>query len=662
MFKPMACWRASLVAVLGGLPVTEACTMIAVGKDASALGAPMVGHSEDSGARTNDVRLVRVPRKQWPEGSMRPLYVFDSGYPRIVDGARSPDYAAVDGQETSTPLGYIPQVLETYGYWDTDYGVHNEVGLVIGESTCTAMTVGWPANVPYGYNKVGIAELSKIALERCATARCAAQTMGDLAVEHGFYSEDSASPEKPGYSGSSECLGLADATGELWVFNVLTGKNNASAIWAAQRMPSNAVVSIANSFTIRELDLNNSDDFLHSPNVTAFAEEMGWWSPSEAIVPGIFDFFSAYGYTPGAMGEPVFPPNVADLLSYYSGRRMWRIYSLLSPEEGAKLDPNKPNLPKTRGAHPAWVPAPAGSVTLGMVMAAYRDHYEGTDYDLTQGFAAGPFGNPNRGPVENHAVGMWERAISMYRTTWSFVNVARPDGRSLLWFGYDAPHSTVYLPFYGAATTNGPEGYHTHDGTMSKFSRALAYWPFNIIASFEDINYRLINADVRARAIAMESEALQQINSWEAQVASLDTDAALAVLSSNCDAFVEAKVAEWWDFAFSLFAKFGRMVVTYNDTDSGESMAGWAYPEWWANSAAVGYSTWTPSGPFHGVDDCLPSSNSQLSASKLTGSSRIFVAVGAFLAFLGMAVGLYAAGLRQGRQEKHVLESYMALP
>merc|ERR1711937_685745 len=69
--------------------------------------------------------------------------------------------------------------------------------------------------------------------------------------------------------------------------------------------------------------------------------------------------------------------------AYYSGRRMWRIFSLLSPEEGAKLDPNMKHLPHTLG-YPASVPAPKASVTPRMVMEVHRDHYEGTPYDLTK--------------------------------------------------------------------------------------------------------------------------------------------------------------------------------------------------------------------------------------------------------------------------------------
>jgi hypothetical protein len=43
-------------------------------------------------------------------------------------------------------------------------------------------------------------ELSYIAMERCKTSRCAVQTMGDLAVQHGFYGAGDYS------EGSSESL------------------------------------------------------------------------------------------------------------------------------------------------------------------------------------------------------------------------------------------------------------------------------------------------------------------------------------------------------------------------------------------------------------------------------------------------------------------------
>jgi len=315
--------------------------------------------------------------------------------------------------------------------------VQNEKGLSIGESTCTAKTVGWPAtpDKPYGYNRAGIEDLSKIALERCATAQCAVDLMGSIAVEQGFYSADSGDPAKPDYSDSAEALVLADPQ-EVWIFNVMTGPKNASAIWAAQRIPSDHVAAVGNSFTIREIDFQDPDTFRYSPGVTKLAEDQGWWKAED----GPFDFFRAYGYTPeveNAANEAA-AEVLKQTLSFYSGRRMWRIFSLLSPEEGAKLDPNKGNLPETKDPYPASVAAPRKSITAQMVMKVLRDHYEGTPYDLTVGFAAGPFGNPNRGAAPPPGtLGIWERAIAMQRSSWSYVLEAKPAGRSVSWLGLD---------------------------------------------------------------------------------------------------------------------------------------------------------------------------------------------------------------------------------
>ena len=495
----------------------EACTIIAVGKDASATGYPMVSHSDDSGPSTTDVRLVRVPRKQWPKGSVRKLYEWRIPYPRLVSSHMAPAYHPLEGQEEFEVIGEIPQVEETWGYWDTEYGMQNEWGLSIGESTAMAMTVGWAAakDKPWGKNRVGIEDLTKLAMERCKTARCAVQMMGDIAVEQGFYSADSGSPEAPAYGGSSEALVLVDADpGEMWVFNVLTGKQNASAIWAAQRLPSDHVAAVGNSFTIRSLDLNDPENNLFSPKVTELAEEMGWWSPQEAKFEGDFDFFGAYGYQPyeynTAAGQLQFTKN---LNSFYSGRRMWRVFSLLSPEEGGKLDPELGNLPKTKNPYPPSVRAPKHSVTRRMVMDALRDHYEGTPYDLTKGMAAGPHGTPNRGPVHGLA-GQWERAISMYRTSYSYVLEPRPHRRSLTWFGYDAAHGTVWLPFYGASEIPAPEMYSAHGLNMSTFNTQAAWWAFNLINQYSDLNFQLINAEVRARALEMDHEATAALEEW----------------------------------------------------------------------------------------------------------------------------------------------------
>jgi dipeptidase len=532
-----------------------------------------------------------------------------------------------------------------------DYAVQNEKGVSIGESTCTAKTVGWPADQQHGYNLVGIEDLSKIAMERCDTARCAMQTMGDIAVAQGFYSADSGLARVPNYLGSSECLVVGDATpGEIWIFNIMTGKGNASAIWAAQRALSDHVVAIANTFTIRKMDFNDSDNFLHSPGVTELAEEMGWWNPAEEE----FDFFRAYGYIPKEN------PN---FIAYYSARRMWRVLSLMSPDEGAKLDRYKPNLPTTQDPLPNSVRAPRGTVTLEMLQNVMRDHYEGTEFDLTQGMAAGPYGNPNRGGALALGIaGQWERAISMHRTSWSFILEGRSGGKSITWFGLDSPHGTAYLPFYAAANASAPASYcGSHH--MAKFSTDAAWWAFNLVNQYQDLNFALINKEVREKSRAIEAEAVVRIAEWEkeADQASSSSSSFLEVLTARSNAFAEEKVAEWWAFAWTLIAKYRGYVITHNETMTGEEARGQPYPSWWLESPEVGFATWTDKGPFHGVLLSAKATH-RLASTSDSELSSVLVTIGliAFPVCMGVVgVTAHQAGVRKGRNEPSKDSHYM---
>jgi len=604
-----------------------ACTGIGIGKDASSTGFPMITHSEDGEfVAPNDVRLIRVPRRKWPIGSLRPLYHWQFGYPRIVSAQHSPEMAPVGDQKETEPLAHIPQVPETWAYWDTEYGVQNEWGVAMGGGTCTAKTAGWPVRVDgqelsYGHNHVGIEDLSKIALERCKTAVCAVETMGAIAVEQGYYVDGAGDPAMPAFGGSADCLLVADAEpGELWAFHVLTGRGNKSAIWAAQRFPANHVAVVANAFTIRTMNLSDTDNFRYSPGMTDLAEEKGWWSHRDAQYPEHFDFFRAYGYTPKATGRDVVNTaklegdNAAALaramaynMGFYSGRRMWRVFSLLSPLEGGKLDPNQPHLPEEANNYPPSMPAPRGSVTPRMVMDVHRDHYEGTPFDLTKGVAAGPFGNPNRGGGGGpggdgwgHSakhLGHFERALAMERTNWCFLNEFRPQNRSIMWFAWDSPHGSVFLPFYASATAGAPESYHSHEGHMSKFSRKVAWWAYNWINQYSEINFQAINSEVRSKVTEVEDEAQHRILLWEAEADKLIAAqpgeggkvAAMELLTARSNAFAEEVLARWWDFSEELMSRFGRHVVTRNESVGGVYFGGQRLPDWWLNSPEVGY-------------------------------------------------------------------------
>jgi len=112
--------------------------------------------------------------------------------------------------------------------------------------------------------------LTLVALERCATARCAIEMMGSMAESMGYYGAEANQGE------GGEGLTIID-TAEAWVFHILPDQAGTGAIWAAQRVPDTHVAVIANAFIIREVEEDN-DDFITSSNLWSAAKNAGLWS------------------------------------------------------------------------------------------------------------------------------------------------------------------------------------------------------------------------------------------------------------------------------------------------------------------------------------------------------------------------------------------------
>jgi dipeptidase len=207
------------------LPGTQGCTTLLLGKKATADGSVIATHSND-GEGTTDPRLVRIPAADWPAGATRPVWPNPESYPRYVGKARLAEAYYPEAyhppQPESAVLGEIPQVNHTYAYWEETYGALNEKQLGIGESTCSAVYSATSVEVGGGA-LFSVDELSKIAMERTASAREAVQLMGDLAVAHGFHGQSGA------LEGGGESLMVVDPN-EGFVFHVLADKTGTSAM------------------------------------------------------------------------------------------------------------------------------------------------------------------------------------------------------------------------------------------------------------------------------------------------------------------------------------------------------------------------------------------------------------------------------------------------
>ncbi|CAM9557293.1 unnamed protein product [Sphacelaria rigidula] len=318
-----------------GLSVGMSCTTIAVGKSATKDGSTISTHNAD--CFDCDFRLGKVPARDWPKGSKRPIVKFRPEYPRTVSHERGPTWTPENLDphlpqrekwfqpewRESMVLGHIPQVNHTFAYLEGLYAIINEKQVGIGESTCGAKWFAGPKGD--GCKECNalfdISELTRIALERAPTAREAIQIMGDLAVEYGFYGSEWNSSDPMTYEEAAEALVITDPE-EVWVFHILSDDTTTSAVWAAQRVPDDHVSVVANQFIIREIYPDaDPDEFMFSENLFEVAERSG------------------VGYQRGS-GHPLhftlaFNCRVSDFPHYaYTTRRLWRVLDVLAPSLG----------------------------------------------------------------------------------------------------------------------------------------------------------------------------------------------------------------------------------------------------------------------------------------------------------------------------------------
>lgn len=563
----------SFVAIGG--EVAQACTTFAAGKKATADGSVIVSQSSD-GAPLQDARLIYVPAAGHQPGDQRPIYYANEVFPRFVSKDFGPDYAPdVDtGPNLSKPIGYIPQVSHTFGYRDTSYGVINENNVGIGETTCSSMfqTCGRGTNIgceegrTIGEALMSIDSLTKIAMERSTTARGAVQLMGDLAVQYGFYgTQDN--------NGHGEALQVGDAD-EAFTFNILADPTGKSAIWAARRVPDENVTVMANMFTIREVDLNDPFNYLASPNIHSIAQERGWWKPGQS-----FDFTRIY-----SNGEYAH--------KYYSGRRMWGAFRLIGPSQNLSVEYD--DLRYDRGW--PWSMKPDKLITPQDVFRYYRDWYGGTQFDMTKGPAAGPFGSPDRFETNSKlGNGLWERTIAIYRTNEIHVQQLRKPSKDLpkqlagvSWFAAGAAHYSPFLPIPSGLTSSLPS---LRSAAPYKFDSNSMNWLTRRVASVCQIRFDKMHERVEARQTELE-------NAGVALVAPGSDAARFGLLSpSNIAAFdfvfeehAGKALSAWSDLIQDLLFRFADNTDLTSLTNDNDTALG--YPDDWLQS--IGYKAHAP--------------------------------------------------------------------
>ena len=426
--------------------------------------------------------------------------------------------------DTGKYLGQIPQVPVTYSV----VGNMNEHQVSLGETTWGGRRELSDSSAIMDYGS-----LMYIALQRAKSAREAIQVMTDLVKKYGYYS-------------SGESFSISDSK-EVWIMEMISkGPHNKGAVWVARRVPNGYICAHANQARIRQFPLNDKKNCLYAEDVIDFAREMGYYSgPDE-------NFSFADAYAPLDYGALRF-----------CEIRVWEMFRRAAPSLNLSSDYIK-GVPDANPL-PLWI-TPDRQLTVQDLMAFMRDHFEGTEFDMTKDIGAGPFKCPYRWRPLTWEVDsleyLNERATSTQQTGFSFIAQARswmPDPvGGVLWFGVDDTYSTVYVPMY-CGIDHAPYPYAVGTGSFNEFSWDSAWWVFNWVANYAYSRYcemikdvQVVQRELESRFIADHPEVDKTALSLFKQSPRLARD----YLSGYCDEQSRMVITRWRKLGEFLLYKY----------------------------------------------------------------------------------------------------------
>ena len=509
--------------VTGNINYSKGCTNVLVSRGASVDGSVMVSYLYDMA------------------GFAQPLHYYAGGeYPQD-------DSLKIYGFHGKEYLGKIHQVSRTYKV----IGNMNEKQVSISESTFTGRSELHGGDGLFDYGN-----LIWITLQRASTARDAIKIMAEFAQVYG-------------YKDTGETFSIADKN-EVWIVDFIgKGTHGKGALWVAARVPDGYIAAHANQSRIRQIDWNDTENWMWAEDVVDFARNMGWYEGSKED----FSFRDVYN-----------APTPTSLLLCES--RVWSVYRRAAPSQNFSADYWR----CVEGAepYPLFI-KPDEKISVQSMMEFVRDHFHGTPYYTGEGIAAGPYGNPYRWrPVLFQLEGdttqyTWERPISQPQTAFSFITQARnwlPDPiGGICWYSVDDTYSNAFMPLY-MGMQKMPASLTIADPL--KFEWESAFWTFDLVANYAYGLYnqtideiKQVQAEVENRAFMLSMAA----DKAAMQLYENDKQIMTEYLTDFSVHNAEYTVKRWRDLGNHIFSKYNDRYIRLED-DPRPQVKGVGYPEY----------------------------------------------------------------------------------
>jgi dipeptidase len=446
--------------------------------------------------------LYRWPAATWPKGAMLDVKEWDTG----------------------KPLGQIPQVEQTFSV----IGNMNEYQVAITESTW-----GGHRELRDSTGILDYGSLIYIALQRSRTARQAIEVMTALVRDYGYCS-------------GGESFSIADKN-EVWVMEMIgKGVGNKGAVWVAIRIPDDCISAHANQARIQQIPFDDKENCLYSPDVVSVAREKGYFSGRDK------DFSFAKAYNPYDFGG-----------LRGCEARVWSFFRKYDKTMDRYADFVKGD--PTKEPMPLYI-RPDRKLSVQDVQRCMRDHYEGTDLDMTLDIGAGPFKVPYRWRPMNFTVDgktyVNERAIATQQSGFVIVPQMRawlPDEiGGILWFAVDDADMAVFTPLY-ASMLEAPECYRVGNGDMYNLSWTSAFWIHNWVANMAYHKYSFMIEDIRKVQSDLENgfrDRLPAIDKAASELLAKDPADARRFLTWFSTTTADAATARWKSLGEYLLVKY----------------------------------------------------------------------------------------------------------
>jgi dipeptidase len=222
--------------------------------------------------------------------------------------------------------------------------------------------------------------------------------------------------------------------------------------------------------------------------------------------------------------------------------------------------------------YPMYV-IPDNKLTVNDIFEIAGDHYEGTEFDLTKGQGAGPWGDP----LTNYRIAGRQRPIGIPLTCYLQIGQVKswlPDPiKGITWFGYGSVGHSFITPLFPAMGKL-PELYE-NGSRYEEFRRDSGWWINTYVQEVVGLRYEKAIEDLKNfRDPKMQSiyDTVPILQDAAAKLYEINPDAAIDLLGDYAYDTALGWYDDWLKLGDEIFARYACERINFRST---------GYPDWW---------------------------------------------------------------------------------